>query len=56
MCGHARQAPALRLLAQELGVLLSDQYPASVTAAATTGAPIGGWSAAGGSGAESKGG
>ena len=24
MCGHARQAPALRLLAQELGVLLSE--------------------------------
>jgi hypothetical protein len=24
MCGHARQAPALRLLAQEFGVLISE--------------------------------
>jgi hypothetical protein len=45
---------ALRLLAQEIGVLLSDQDSASVTMTATTGAPIGRWSAAAGSGAESK--
>ena len=44
----------LRLLAQELGVLLSDQNPAGVTTTAATSARIGRWSAAAGSGAESK--
>jgi hypothetical protein len=43
------QTPALRLPARELGVLLNDQDSASVTTAATTGAPIGRWSAAAGS-------
>jgi hypothetical protein len=49
-----RQTPALRLLTQELGVLLSDQDPASVTTTAATGARIGRWPAAAGSDAESK--
>jgi hypothetical protein len=53
MCGQPADA-ALRLLAQELGVLLNDQDSASVTTTATTGARIGRWSAAAGSGAASK--
>jgi hypothetical protein len=53
-CAACRQTPALRLLAQELSVLLCDQYPASVTTTAATGVPIARWSAAAGSGAESR--